>query len=183
MMKVTVQTTATITIAAVGLGMIGVASTALAQPEPIAVQPLTERHAFTDNVAAEITLTPEGREQHVVEIDDASNIGVFEITVQPGAMFPWHTHPGLAVGTITQGEFVYIYADDCIERTYPTGTAFVDPGFDNVHMAFNPSEEQEVVVVAVYIGAPDEGPLTLPVDESEGAELDERCGIDRPASS
>jgi quercetin dioxygenase-like cupin family protein len=183
MMKVTVQTTATITIAAVGLGLIGVASTALAEPEPIAVQPLTERHAFTDNVAAQITLMPEGREQHVVDLDDASNIAVFEFTVQPGAMFPWHTHPGLAFALITQGEFIYIYADDCIERTYPTGTAFVDPGHGNVHMALNPSEDQETVVIGTFLGAPDEGPLTLPVDEAEGAELDERCGIDRPASS
>jgi quercetin dioxygenase-like cupin family protein len=179
MMYPTTLSTVTIALATVGLLALGTASQAAAQPEPISVQPLTERHTFTDNVAVQVTLTPQGREQQVVEVDDASNIGVFEITVQPGAMFPWHTHPGKSFGLITQGEFIYIYADDCIERTYPTGTAFVDPGFDNVHMALNPSAEEETVVIATFIGAPDEGPLTLPVDEAEGAELDARCGIDR----
>ena len=48
------------------------------------------------------------------------------ITVQPGAQFPWHTHPGLVIVNVSQGELTYIMAHD-YARDYPTGTAFVDP--------------------------------------------------------
>jgi hypothetical protein len=38
--------------------------------------------------------------------------------------------------TSTAGrELIYIYADDRVERSYPAGNMFVDPGGDNVHMA------------------------------------------------
>ena len=156
---------------------LGMASGAGTEPESIAIQPLTERHQFTDDVALRITLTPEGRQQEVIDLDDGSNIAVVEITVQPGARFPWHSHPGPVLAAVKEGELVYVYADDCVERRYPAGTAFVDPGSDNVHMAFNPSEDAETVVIATFLGAPDEGALTLPVDADEGAVLDEACGL------
>ena len=53
--------------------------------------------------------------------------GSRRITVQPGAQFPWHTHPGAVIVNIAQGELVYVEASDCIERPYPAGTAFLDP--------------------------------------------------------
>jgi hypothetical protein len=167
--------TALAAVAALGLGTASGAE----DEHPYSAQPLTERHEFTDDVAVRITLTPEGRQQEVIDLDDGSNIAVVEITVQPGARFPWHTHPGPVLVAVTEGELVYVYADDCVERPYPAGTAFVDPGLDNVHMAFNPSEDDETVVIATFLGAPDEGGLTLPVDEDEGAALDDACGIDR----
>lgn len=166
-------------LAAIAASVLGVAPGAYAEPDPIGIQPLTERHTFTDDVTAQITLTPDGLPQIPIDLDDGSNVLVVELTVQPGVMLPWHTHPALSFGAITEGEFVYIFADDCVERSFPAGTAFVDPGFGNVHMALNPSTENETVVVATFIGAPDEGPLTLPVDEGEAAALDQECGIDR----
>ncbi|MFC4353321.1 hypothetical protein ACFOW6_17365 [Fodinicurvata halophila] len=54
-----------------------------------------------------------------------------------------------------------------MERPYPTGTAFVDPAFDNAYTAFNPSAE-EAVVMATFLDAPDEGKRTIPIDEDEG---------------
>lgn len=166
-----------VTAAAAGL-MLLCSGPAIAQ-DPITVEPLTDRHTLTDDVGMQITLTAEGLQQQVVELDDASRVAVFEVTVQPGAMFPWHTHPGMSIGKITQGEFVYIYAEDCVERTYPAGTAFVDPGFDNVHMALNPHEEEETVIIASAFGVPADDPFTIPIDEDEAAALDEQCGIDR----
>lgn len=152
-------------------------------PEPISVVPLTQRHAFSDDVAIKVRDKLDGRSTEVINLRDASNIAVVEITVQPGAAFPWHTHPGPVLATVTEGDqdgaFVYIYPDDCVERPYEVGEAFVDPGGDNVHMAYNPSDAEETVVVATFLGVPDEGDLTLPVDENEGAQLDERCGIER----
>lgn len=150
-------------------------------PPPILIETLTGRHEFTDEVAAQLRLKPAGRSREVVNLQDASNVAVLRITIQPGVRFPWHTHPGPNVGAVTQGELVYVYADDCIERRYPTGTAFVDPGFDNVHFAFNPTGGETVLVVT-FLGAPDTGPLTIPVAGAEQAALDTKCGF-APAAS
>jgi hypothetical protein len=150
-------------------------------PPPILVEPLTGRHEFTDDVAAQIRLKPDGRSREVVNIHDASNIAVIRFTVQPGVRFPWHSHPGLVMVAVTQGELVFVYADDCVERRYPVGKAFVDPGFGNVHFAFNPTGA-ETIIVATFLGVPATGLLTLPVDASEATALDAKCGL-APASS
>lgn len=152
---------------------------AIADGEPIAVEALSDRHAFPDDVSTQITLGVEGLPEEVIELEDATNLMIYKFTVQPGGMFPWHTHPGTSFSAVTEGELIYIYADDCIERSYPAGTALVDPGFGNVHTAYNPSDEDELVVVGAFFGAPDEGEVTQPVADDEAAALDEACGIDR----
>jgi hypothetical protein len=35
---------------------------------------------------------------------------------------------GPVVVNVVSGELTYVAADDCVEREYPAGTAFVDPG-------------------------------------------------------
>jgi hypothetical protein len=146
-------------------------------PPPIAIEPLTARHEFTDDVAAQIRLKPEGRSREVVNIHDASKIAVIRFTIQPGVRFPWHSHPGLVMVAVTQGELVFVYADDCVRRPYPEGTAFVDPGFGNVHFAFNPTGS-ETVIVATFLGVPPApAPLTIPVDPAQAAALDAKCGV------
>lgn len=148
------------------------------ETKPISAEPLTERQQFTDDVAMRITQNLEGLPQQVVEIDDASHLAVIRFTIQPGAVFPWHTHPGTVLISVTEGDFVFMFAEDCARRDYSPGTAVVDPG-DTVHTAWNPSAEEETVVVATLLGVPAEGALTIPVDEAEGARLDETCGVDR----
>lgn len=148
------------------------------QHEQVVAKPLTQRHVFTDNIRVQVGVQPDGRAEHVVDLADASRIAVLEITVAPGGRFPWHTHPGPALAAVTSNELVYIYADDCVERSYPAGTAFVDPGGDNVHTAYNPSDTVETTVIVTILGAPEEGPLTVPVDEAQGAALDQECGVD-----
>jgi predicted metal-dependent enzyme (double-stranded beta helix superfamily) len=150
---------------------------------PITGEPLTQRHVFTDDVAVQVRDKPGGRPTEVVNLRDASRMAVVRITIQPGARFPWHTHPGPVLATIVGGDddvpFIYIYPDDCVERPYAVGEAFVDPGGGNVHMAYNPSEDEETVVIATFLGVPEEGALTLPVSADEGEALDDRCDIDR----
>jgi predicted metal-dependent enzyme (double-stranded beta helix superfamily) len=158
--------------------VLATAQTVQAQPEPIVANPLTDRHTFSDDVAFQVIVTPEGRDKIVVDIEDGSNLVVVEFTIQPGAMFPWHTHPGSVLVAIRQGELVYIYPDDCVERPYPAGTAFVDPGFGNIHMAYNRSDE-ETVAIATLLGAPAEGAVTVAVDDDQGAAMDAECGIER----
>ena len=149
----------------------------------ISVEPLTGRHAFDDDVAAKFKLKPAGRPRTVANLPDASNLAVLKITVQPGARFPWHNHPGPVTVAVTTGELVYVYADDCVQRPYPAGKAFVDPGGSNVHTAFNPSATTETVVIATFLGAPETGPVTLPVDPAQAQVLDDKCGFSAASSS
>ena len=153
----------------------GLANTSHAAP--IFAEPLTQRHAFTDDVAAQVRLKPEGRSTEVVNLEDASNIAVMRFTVQPGVRFPWHSHPGLVMVSVTQGELIFVYANDCVQRPYPAGTAFVDPGFGNVHYAFNPTAG-ETVIVATFLGVPPApAPLTNVVDPATSAALDAKCQV------
>ena len=144
-------------------------------PAPITIELLTGRHEFTDDVAAQFRLKPEGRPRKVVNLEDPSRMAVLKITIQPGARFPWHTHPGPVLVAVTQGDLVYVYGDDCVERTYPTGMALLDPG-TNVHFAFNPTGG-ETVLIATFLGVPATGPLTIPVDAGTSAALDAKCGV------
>lgn len=152
-----------------------------APPPPILAEPLTERHRFTDEVATQVRLKPHGRSREVINMRDATNMAVIRFTIQPGVRFPWHSHPGLVMVAVTQGELVFVYGDDCVQRGYPAGTAFVDPGFGNVHYAFNPSGG-ETVIVATFLGVPATGPVTLPVGAAEAAAFDARCGAGTAAS-
>lgn len=144
---------------------------------PILAEPLTQRHQFTDRIAVQVRLKPDGLPTEVVNIQDASNIAVVRFTIQPGVRFPWHSHPGLVMVTVTQGELVFVYANDCVQRPYATGTAFVDPGFGNVHYAFNPTGG-ETIIVATFLGVPPApAPLTNPVDAATSTALDAKCNV------
>ena len=136
--------------------------------QSIVVEPLTPRAEFTDDVAVQLRNKFDGRGTDVMNLRDASNIAVAKITIQPGAVIPWHTHPGPILITIAEGDgdgaFVYVLADDCVERSYTPGQALIDAGGDNVHTAYNPSKTDQTVVIATFLDAPAEGPLTLPVE-------------------
>ena len=114
-----------------------VASTALGgpllaqePPSPIAVEVLTPRGEFTDDIDARFKITLDGRRNRATTINmrDPSRTVVAKITVQPGAHFPWHTHAGPVVVNVAEGSLYYVRADDCIQRPYESGTVFIDPG-------------------------------------------------------
>lgn len=154
------------------------ANVSAAEPKPIAAEPLTQRHAFDGDVSVRITQNLEGLPEQTISFDDASHLTVVRFTIQPGAVFPWHTHPGTVLITVTEGDFEFIFAEDCVNRKYGPGDALVDPG-DTVHTALNPSRTEETEVVAVLLGAPAEGALTIPVDKERNSALDTECGIKR----
>lgn len=87
---------------------------------------------------------------------------VVKFTLQPGAQFPWHTHPGPVIVTVQQGTLIYTLASDCIDRSYPAGTAFVDPGHGTVHTAHNPSDLTETILYATFLDFPAAGELSIP---------------------
>ena len=143
--------------------------------EGITPAPLTDRAEFTDDVAVQIRNRFDGHGTDVMNLRDASNIEVAEITIEPGAVSPWHTHPGPVFITIAEGDFVYTLAEDCVERDYEAGDALIDAGGDNVHTAYNPGDEN-TVVIATFLDAPDEGPLTI----TEGVAAPEDCDLPTP---
>jgi quercetin dioxygenase-like cupin family protein len=138
-------------------------SAAQESPPPIATEFLTGRAVFTDDVDLKVKIKLDDRATRVVNSEDPSRTVVARFTVQPGAQFPWHTHRGPVIVNVTAGELVYVAADDCVEREYPAGTAFVDPGHGHVHSAFNPTDDV-TVFVATFFEAPAEGSLLIPAE-------------------
>ena len=127
-------------------------------PAPIAVDMLTPRSAFTDDVSLRLKV----RSDHgtsTVRLRDPSLTAVARITVQPGARFPLHRHPGPVFVNVAQGEITYV-GEHCEKRVYPVGTAFVDTGTD-VHSAYG-SGSKPTILIATFLGAPAKGPLTIP---------------------
>ena len=150
-------------IAAVLIGANVMPSGAQQPPPPIATEFLTGRAVFTDDVDLQVKIKLDGEATKVINVKDPSRTVVARFTVQPGAQFPWHTHRGPVVVNVTEGELVYVGAEDCVEREYPAGTAFVDPGHGHVHSAFNPTDGV-TVFVATFFEAPAEGPLLIPAE-------------------
>lgn len=126
----------------------------------ITMEPLTARAEFTDNVAAQIRFSLDGGATTVLNMPDASRTFVARFTVQPGAQFPWHTHPGPVLVNIVQGELVYVLASDCVDRSYEAGTAFVDPGRGSVHSAYNPDDSLPTVLIATFVDLPLDGAIS-----------------------
>jgi quercetin dioxygenase-like cupin family protein len=146
----------------IALALLGtaVAMPSLAQPLPIAVELLTPRSVVTDPVSGQFKVKLDGKSTEVINMKDLSRTVVAKITIQPGAKFPWHTHAGPVVVNVAQGELVYVTAEDCTERPYQTGDAFVDPGHGHVHSAFNPTSG-ETILYATFFQVAATGPLTL----------------------
>jgi quercetin dioxygenase-like cupin family protein len=157
---------AALAVALIGVLLIGanvLTSTAQPPPPPIASEFLTGRAVFTDDVDLKLKIQLDGKATQVVNAADPSRTVVGRFTVQPGAQFPWHTHRGPVIVNVVEGELVYVAADDCVDRAYPAGTAFVDPGHCHVHTAFNATDDV-TVFVATFFEAPEAGPLLIPAE-------------------
>lgn len=140
-------------------------SAAQQEPMPISIEPLTGRAVFTDDVGLKLkNKLDDGKGTAVVNAKDPSLTVTARITVQPGAQFPWHTHPGPVIVNVVEGELIYVGADDCVERSYPADTAFIDAGGDHVHTAFNPTNAPTVLVATFFKAPPAPGPLLIPAE-------------------
>jgi hypothetical protein len=129
-------------------------------PPPIVVEALTQRAVFTEDVDIQIKNKVDGHATGVSNVSDPSRTVIAKITVQPGAQFPWHTHPGPVIVNVAQGELTYIMAHDCLDRPYAAGTAFVDPGHGMIHTAINRTNGV-TVLYATFFEVPQTGPLTV----------------------
>jgi len=154
---------AALLILAAGAAVNVVPSAAVDPPPPILAEQLGVRSVFPDQVDMKIKLKGH-HGTRVINIDDPGRTAVVKFTLQPGARFPWHTHPGVVFVNIASGSFTLIDSDTCEEEQYAPGEAFVDSGHGHVHTAFNPSSTQTTVVYATFFEAPETGPLSTPVD-------------------
>ena len=141
-------------IAVALIGANALPSAAQEPPPPIGIEFLTDRAVFTDNVDLKLKTKLDGKATEVANVKNPSRTVTARITVQPGAEFGWHTHPGPVVVNVVSGELTFVAADDCVFRDYPANTAFVDVGGDHVHNAFNPSMDAPTVLVATFFRAP-----------------------------
>ncbi|HET9672266.1 MAG TPA: cupin domain-containing protein [Actinomycetota bacterium] len=157
--SVLVWTAALLTVGAIGLGTLPLA--AQEPPPPIATEVLSPRSVFPDDITMKIKIDTGGKTE-VVKVVDPSRTVTARFTIQPGARFPWHSHAGPVFVNVTAGTLVFVETD-CAERTYPTGTAFVDAGHGHVHSAYNPTGG-ETVIVATFFQSPAEGPLVIPAN-------------------
>lgn len=137
---------------------------AAADPPPIAVEPLSGFTDFTDDVSLKFKRKLHDQGAEVLDVSDPGRMLVARITVQPGARFPWHTHPGPVVVHVVGGVLVYQQASDCVERSYTSGTAFLDPG-NKTHTAWNPSENEVAVLIGVFHGVPEGSQPTIPAED------------------
>ncbi len=128
-------------------------------PLPIAVEPLTPRSVVPDDVSMKFKIHHPGEGSQVVDLSDPSRVAVARITVQPGARFPAHTHPGPVLVTVAEGQLTYVDQHTCVERVYSAGTAFMDAGHD-VHSAYG-SSPGVTTLIATFFAAPASGPLTI----------------------
>lgn len=159
--------------AVISLPLVAVAAVAPAAADhhvpPISVEPLTPRGTFLDDVSMKLKIKQPGRGTRVVNVKDPSRVVVARITVQPGAYFPLHRHPGPVVVNVVQGELTYVDPHGCVEHVYPAGTAFADSGGD-VHTAYG-SSSGVTTLMATFFGAPAVGPLTI----TEGVQAPPPC--------
>lgn len=106
------------------------------------------RGPFTEEVDLKVKARIAGDLQ-LVQVDDAADTIVQQVTVQPGGFTGWHSHPGPAFVTVAQGTFTYYDGDDesCTGIPYGPGETFVDVGQGHVHSARN----EGATVVSLYV--------------------------------
>ncbi len=112
------------------------------------------RGSFTDDVSATFTVKlAAGGPRTVSMAKDASQVAFQEFTFDPGGSTGWHSHPGPVIVLVKSGSLTYYTGSGCEGRTYPAGTAFVDSGDGNPHLARNESGVTTQTSV-VYYGVP-----------------------------
>ncbi len=76
---------------------------------------------------------------------------VLTLTVDPGGSTGWHTHPGLAIISVSEGTGT-LYTTDCTAQEFGTGEAFIETGDDEATLFRN--EGSTPVVLTVTFIAP-----------------------------
>jgi quercetin dioxygenase-like cupin family protein len=89
-----------------------------------------------------------------LNITGAANTDLYiqQLTGAAGSTTGWHSHPGPVTVLVNSGALTYQHSD-CTISPYPSGTAFLDPGAGNVHLARNDGTTP-TVFFATYTNLP-----------------------------
>lgn len=81
-----------------------------------------------------------------------TDVGADRLTVQPGGIAGWHSHPSAVFVTVTQGTIIWYNGSDgvCSKHTYTVGESFIEDA-KVVHNVRNPSKTAMAEFVAIHI--------------------------------
>lgn len=110
------------------------------------------RAAFADVVDLKFSIRDDYRGRDNIQVRNAGDTVMQQITFAPGGFSGWHSHPGPAVVLIKSGELTFYDGDDesCSGRTFSAGQALIDPGQGHVHFAVNQGPTPTVVWVTYF---------------------------------
>jgi quercetin dioxygenase-like cupin family protein len=123
------------------------------------------RAGFPDQVDLKFKVA-DGKMQ-VLHVPDAQETVIQSIVLGPNGLTGWHSHPGPTVVLVKAGELTVYAGDDsgCNGRTYSAGQAFVDSGQGHVHLARNPSPDQNTELWVTYFDVPSDGTFRIDVPD------------------
>ncbi len=103
-----------------------------------------------------------------ITVAPPSQLTVQTVTIEPGGVAPWHTHPGFENTVIAAGQLTLTVAGDpgCAPRHLGPGQAFNVPA-NTAHTARNDGTES-VRLVVTYLGSPVGATLVNPVPRPAG---------------
>ncbi|HYH51347.1 MAG TPA: cupin domain-containing protein [Acidimicrobiia bacterium] len=135
-----------VSVVAVALGIGGFATVSSSQQTGVSRSDLGR-----GNVAADYT----------VNGSKGTDVVVQKVTFEPGAVIPWHTHPGAETAIVASGALTIFFSDDptCAGRQFKAGEVFL--GTPVVHQAKNLGTEP-VQLVITYYNVPAAGAVSTP---------------------
>jgi quercetin dioxygenase-like cupin family protein len=103
-----------------------------------------------------------------IDVAPPSQLTVQEVTIQPGGVAPWHTHPGAENTVVTAGQLTLTIATDpgCAPRHLGPGQAFDIPA-NTPHTARNDGSTA-VTLFVTYLGNQPGATLVNPVARPSG---------------
>ena len=142
-----------------GAAVTALAGAVLATPGSGTTGVVAARAAFADVVDLKFSIRDGDRGRDNVQVRNAGDTVVQQITFAPGGFSGWHSHPGPAVVLIGSGELTFYDGDDesCSGRTFSAGQALIDPGQGHVHYAVNQGTTPAEVWVTYFDVPPGTG--------------------------
>jgi quercetin dioxygenase-like cupin family protein len=157
---ITLRINACLVIAVSVIALLAIASWALALPNLVRADhglphgTILARGAFAAETDIKLKSTL-GGVSRVMNVKNAADVIVQNVTIEPGAQTGWHSHHGPVIVVVAAGTMTLYQADDptCTGETYNVGEAFVDPGQGNVHNARNEGSVG-IQLLATYFDVP-----------------------------
>ena len=142
-----------------GAAVSALAGAVLATPGSGTTGVVAARAAFADVVDLKFSIRDGDRGRDNVQVRNAGDTVMQQITFAPGGFSGWHSHPGPAVVLIGSGELTFYDGDDesCSGRTFSAGQALIDPGQGHVHYAVNQGTTPAEVWVTYFDVPPGTG--------------------------